>query len=866
MQSALLGTSMIALATALAAPAAFAADSSGTTVEEVIVTGTRTTGVKAANSAAPIQLVGATALTKTGATDLATALTSAVPSLNIDTTGGDMAALSIQAALRGLNPNDTLVLVDGKRRHGTSNLGVDGGSPYSGSATVDLSFIPVSAIDHVEVLTDGAAAQYGTDAIAGVVNVILKKSGDGGQIVGSGSNHYDDQGAAGSWSVNKGFGLGDKGYVNVSLEEHYQAYTTQGVGDTRFQTASGALKTQTDPVENGAFNASDFPHENRVAGTPEYNIYNAEFNAAYELTDYAELYSFGTYGYRGAEHYENYRTPNKVIGCTSTFATCNPTANSSGNGVYGVTYNELPFPTGFDPQEAIRENDYSITGGLRGSVEGWHYDLSSTYGSDNNQIYVLDSGNAQLFPILSAQSPTKIAPQTDFYNGAFIDTESTTTLDLDKDFAVGLASPLNVAFGGEYRRDSYTINAGEPASYFGGGAQSFDGYTPFDQGEHRRTNYAGYIDVAVDPIEHLHVDLAGRYEHYSDFGDATVGKFTARYDFNPKIALRGTVSTGFRAPTLAEEYYSGTNVSPTSAEVQLPANSAAAQVAGFSPLKPEKSTSFSVGFVAHPIDRLQITADFYDIKLSNRIAVTGFIFGTLGPDTLSQGVLNAIKAKGVTLDSGLSYSGIAAFTNAATTTTTGVDVTANYASDFGEYGHVDWTLGFNYDHTQINSINALPSAITSTCPPANTAECAGFDQFPGAPILSPSSISSLTTETPEEKAILQALWSLDKFSVNARVSVYGPTSEENSVNSEGGATFDEKINTTAIFDLDVGYKLTKSIKLDVGANNLFDTIPPKAPTINGKPEDNGRVYSVPYGFSPWGVTGGLYYGRFTYTF
>ena len=856
MKSALLGTSMFALATALAAPAAFAADSSGTTVEEVIVTGTRTTGVKAANSAAPIQLVGATALTKTGATDLATALTSAVPSLNIDTTGGDMAALSIQAALRGLSPNDTLVLVDGKRRHGTSNLGVDGGSPYSGSATVDLSFIPVSAIDHVEVLTDGAAAQYGTDAIAGVVNVILKKSGDGGQIVGTGSNHYDDQGAAGSWSLNKGFGLGDKGYVNVSLEEHYQESTTQGFGDTRFQTPSGAFKAgQTNPEDDNAINAPNSPHENRVAGTPEYNIYNAEFNAAYELTDYAELYSFGTYGYRGAEHYENYRTPSKVSGTTQ---------GPNGHVSTGTTY--YPLPVGFDPQEAIRETDYSITGGLRGSVEGWHYDLSSTYGSDNNQIYVLDSANAQLFPVLAGQSKLEIAPQTDFYNGAFIDTESTTTLDLDKDFAVGLASPLNVAFGGEYRRDSYTINAGEPSSYFGGGAQSFDGYTPFDQGEHRRTNYAGYIDLAVDPIAGLHTDVAGRYEHYSDFGDATVGKFTARYDFNKMIALRGTVSSGFRAPTLAEEYYSGTNVSPTSAEVQLPANSAAAQVAGFSQLKPEKSTSFSVGFVAHPMDRLQITADFYDIKLSNRIAVTGFIFGTLGPDTLSQGVLNAIKAKGVTLDSGLSYSGIAAFTNAATTTTTGVDVTANYASDFGDYGHVDWTLGFNYDHTQINSINTLPAAITGTCPPANAALCASFDQSPGSPILSPSSISALTTETPEEKAILQALWSLDKFTVNARVSVYGPTSEENSVNSESGATFDEKINTTAIFDLDVGYKLTKSIKLDVGANNLFDTIPPKAPTINGKPEDNGRVYSVPYGFAPWGVTGGLYYGRFTYTF
>ena len=358
--------------------------------------------------------------------------------------------------------------------------------------------------------------------------------------------------------------------------------------------------------------------------------------------------------------------------------------------------------------------------------------------------------------------------------------------------------------------------------------------------------------------------MAGRYEHYSDFGGTTVGKFTARYDFNPMIAIRGTISTGFRAPTLEEEYYSGTNVSPTSADVQLPPNSPAAAVAGFAPLKPEKSTNFSVGFVAHPIDHLQITADAYDIKVSNRIAVTGFIFGTLGTSTLSQGVLNAIAAKGVTLDSGLAYTGISVFTNAATTTTTGVDVTANYSSDFDEFGHVDWTLGFNYNHTAIDSVNALPAAITDSC--MATALCVGFGQVPGAPILNASSESALTTEIPEEKAILQALWSLGKFSVNARINIYGETSAINLVNSEGGTPYKEVIPTTAIFDLDVGYKLTKSVKIDVGANNLFGTLPPTAPVINGAPEDNGRVYNVPYGFSPWGVTGGLYYGRVTYTF
>ena len=330
--------------------------------------------------------------------------------------------------------------------------------------------------------------------------------------------------------------------------------------------------------------ASDFPYENKADGTPSYNVYNAEFNAAYKLTDNVELYGFGTFGYRTAKHAGNYRSPNEIVGTTST----------------GTTY--YPLADGFSPEQEINETDYSITGGLRGQVSGWHYDLGTTYGDDDNKLYVVNSANAQLFPVLAAQSATPITAQRNFYNGDFDGTQWATTLDIDKSFPIGLASPLNVAFGGEYRRETFTIGAGEPASYFGGGSQSYDGLTPLDEGEHARTNYAGYIDFAVDPITNLHVDLAGRLEHYSDFGDAQVGKFTARYDFSPMFAVRGTASTGFRAPTLAEEYYSGTNVSPTFADVQLPPNSAAAQLAGFQPLKPEKSINYSVGFVAHPIE------------------------------------------------------------------------------------------------------------------------------------------------------------------------------------------------------------------------------------------------------------------------
>jgi len=819
-----------------------AQDQSGASVSEVIVTGTRQTGVKAADSAAPIEVVGSTALKQTGFTDLADALAASVPSLNVEQNGGDAAALVVQAALRGLNPNDTLVLVDGKRRNTTADLGVDGGSAYSGAAAVDLSFIPVAAIDHVEVLTDGAAAQYGSDAIAGVVNIILKKSSSGGSVSATGGQYYEGDGDTGAWSLNKGFSLGDKGFANVTVEQRYHDFSEQGYGDRRFTNADGSLASGNDAATvAGVQNSTNYPNENKVNGDPDYDVYNVFYNAGYDLGDGVQAYAFGSYGNRNASHYENYRTPEKVEGTTSTGALV------------------LPLPDGFDPREQIKEQEYSFTEGLKGKIYGWNWDLSTVYGEDNDQVYTINSANAQLFPVIQAANATPVNPQRNFYDGAYIGTELTNTLDFDRSFAVGLASPLNVAFGFEQRRDTYGISAGDPAAYYGGGAQSFTGYTLTDQGTHARTNYAIYGDLAADPISHLHLDLAGRYENYSDFGGATVGKVTGRYDFTPDFAVRGTLSTGFRAPTLAEEYYSGTNVSPDSADVQLPPNSPASSQAGFGKLKPETSHNYSVGFVYHPIPRLQITADAYDIIIHDRILVSGFLFGSeegYGANgVVSQGVLNAISARGVTLDSGLSYAGISLFANAANTRTDGVEVTATYASDFDQLGHVDWSLGFNFNQNAVTKLFPLPDAVTN----------ADFGQ---TSFLDKSALSALTNSTPEEKVVLQAYWTLAKWSVNLRETVYGPSSEWVSYDGSGtgDGAFDERIGVTGITDLDIGYKITKSLKLDIGADNLFNTYPPSTPTVGGRPTDGGYVYGVPYAFAPWGNNGGYYYGRVTYTF
>ena len=859
------GAMALLVSAGVAGSAQAAADAApgASSVEEVIVTGTRTSGVKAIDSAAPIQVVGAGALTKVGQPDLVQALSQNLPSFNAQQYGADTAALTLQAALRGISPNDTLVLVNGKRRHTTANLSVDAGSPFSGSATTDLSFIPVDAIDHIEVLQDGAAAQYGSDAIAGVVNIILKNADHGGNITATAGQYYEGDGDTGAWSINKGFNLGPQGFVNVTLEQRYHDFSRQGGADFRLSNPNGTPRAGVDPLNAaGLIGASGSPNVNNIYGDTNSNIYNGFYNAGYDLGDGIQLYSFGSYGNRVASAFENYRVPNRVLACTGTpgnpgMLGAAPDSCASGTLVQ-------PFQHGFSPREEFKEYDYSATGGVKGNFDGWSWDLSTTYGEDHDEVYTINSANPGLFQILQSVEPAAIQPQRNFYDGSFSTTQWTNTLDIDKAFEVGLASPLNVAFGAEQRRDTFRLSSGEPPSFVDGGAQSFIGYFPSNQESQSRDSEAGYIDFALDPIKGLHLDLAGRIEHYSDFGTTEVGKFTFRYDFNPMIAIRGTISSGFRAPTLAEEFYSGTNVAPGFAFGQLPANSSAALLAGFHSLKPEQSDNYSIGFVAHPIDRLQIAVDFYDIELRDRILNTGSIVGfdaSQANPIVSQNVLNALAQDGNKIDlTQLTYAGIQVFTNGASTRTQGIEATANYSSDFDEYGHVDWSVGFNYNDTTITKIFALP-AVDANVPYGQTS------------ILTANSISALTQSAPKEKAILAAYWTLGNWSVNLRETVYGETSELVSFNGTGsgaGAT-DVRIGVTGITDLDVSYKVTKQIKIDIGANNLFDQRPTNIPTIVGsggvlRPADGNNVFREPAQWSPFGINGGYYYGRVTFSF
>jgi iron complex outermembrane recepter protein len=853
MKKILFSTTALALATSVAALpiAAHAADAPAPATEapavasDIIVTGTRTTGTHAADSSAPIELVGASAIANVGQQDLTQVLAQSLPSLNFNAFGGDTANLTLSAALRGLSPNDTLVLINGKRRHTTANLAVLGGSPYSGSATTDLSFVPTAEIGHIEVLQDGAAAQYGSDAIAGVINIITKNADHGGSLTATGGSNYEHGGASAAASANFGFKLGDRGFVNVTGEYKFHNYTQHGTCDRRYFDSSCALTTTNPVIIAGLQANSDYPNVNTINGDARYSLYNLTFNAGYDIADNAHLYAFGSYGNRTAKSYENYRPATKVSGTPSGSET--------------VVY---PLPAGFQPKESIREEDFSLTTGLKGEVSKWNYDLSLTYGRDAVGLYTLDSANPSLFSALQAQSTTPLTGlQRNFYDGQLTNSEWVGNLDITHEFDAGMAKPITLAFGGEWRRGSYSIANGEYASYISGGAQSYPGFAPTDAGSYSRTGWAGYGDIAIDPIVGLHIDVAGRYEHYSDFGSVGTGKFNARYDFSPAFGIRGTFSNGFRAPTLAEEYYSSVNVGPGSTFGQLPPNSSAAQLLGFPKLKPERSTNYSFGFVAHPAPKLQITVDAYQINMRDRIVASGGLFGfnsgyAHNNGIVSEAIQQALISRGVSLADATSYSGINIFSNGANTRTRGVEATANYASDFGEVGKVDWSVGFNYNKTDITKIIGLPSAVYN----ADAGQVSLLDQ---------NAKDGLTTATPRVKTILNALWTHGRLSVNLRETIYGSTSQHLSPDGsgQGANSMLYKIGTTGITDIDVGYKLTSRIRIDVGANNVFDKQAPTLPLAPGTSRPlNGNVYNAPASFTPWGINGGYYYGKVSYVF
>ena len=842
------------IAAADTASADAAADPGG----EIIVTGTRASGITAAESAAPIKVLGAEMIQHVGQPNLNQVLTQLVPSFTAQAFGGDTANLTLSARLRGLSPNHTLVLVNGKRRHGTANLAVLGG-PYQGAATADLDLISPSSIQRIEVLEDGAAAQYGSDAIAGVINIILKDDSEGVSGYGTAGENYSAGGRTYAGTVHFATKLGDDGFVNVTAFHRYHDFTQIGGLDRRVTDTSGALRTTLSALQQTLYaGIPGFPYVNRINGDAQSRLTNLQYNAGYDFGG-VQLYGFGTYSKRIASAYENLRVPDRII--ASPVLGVGGTLGAPGSIVFDPDGDNPP--NGFNPREKIREDDYAATGGLKGDLSGFHYDLSYTYGQDKNLIYTVDSANRSLF------IDTHFTP-TDFYDGFFKATEWTVNADFSKEFELGLAKPLNVAFALEHRNNRYQIGSGDPGSIYKEGGQSYPGFRPSDAGSHSRNNEAVYLDVAAYPVDGLKLDGAVRYEDYSDFGGTTTFKGTGRYDFSDAFALRGTVATGFRAPTLAESYYSATNVSPTSAFVQLPANSAAAKLLGFQNLKPEKSTNFSVGAVVRPASRLTITLDAYQVKIRDRILGTGSLYGSGGGTIVINGttysvnfptVTAAIIANGNVLDPTVSQTGINIFTNGGDTRTRGVDLVVSYASDFGDYGNVNWTVSANYNKTKITSLDLAPAQLTPRT-------AGGVPAPTPIALFDPGAQSNLTTASPRVKVVASAFYTLDKLSATLRGTVYGKSS--NFTTPDGASFYKQKIGTAFIGDIELNYKLTSNFELSVGANNVFNKRPPTVKLVPGTTNfslvNGGNVLDAPLTFSPYGINGGYYYARINFNF
>ena len=565
---------------------------------------------------------------------------------------------------------------------------------------------------------------------------------------------------------------------------------------------------------------------NRIAGDAEYRLYTGSYNFGADLSDTMDFYSFGTIGYKFAQAYENYRVPSLVVGA---------------NGV-------RPRPLGFSPKEATDEIDYAVTTGLAGDGGGWKYDLSTTYGKDNHSISVLNSLNRSLYIDTSTPTRDGFSP-SDFHAGDFIGSQWTTNLDVAVPVEVGMASPLTIAAGAEYREDTFEIKPGDAASRYKEGSQSYPGFALTDAGEHARNSKAVYVDLAVDPITGLQVDAALRYEDFSDFGDTTVAKLTGRYDFNDAVAVRGTVSTGFRAPTLAESFYSATNVSPTAAFVQLPPNSPAAALIGVNGLDPEKSKNLSIGLVLHPMPQMTMTIDAYQIEIEDRIVGSGSLFG-VGGAINSPAVVAAIAANGNILDPTVTQQGISIFTNGLDTKTQGVDFVMTFPTDLGEFGGIDWSLTANYTSTELTRIAPPPSQLAA-----------------GVSLFDRTAIGYLETTAPKYRFIAGADWSWGPFSVNLKEAYYG---ESSLFTSRTGATYYETvIDGTFVTDLDISYSVTDDVKVSVGANNLFNEYPDQ---VNATLRQeyfsvNSNAYVTKYPtFSPFGINGGYYYGKISYSF
>ncbi len=752
-------------------PAGTATDTNG--LQSVIVTGTRGSNRTQFDTMAPVDVFTREDIAAVESSDLNDVLAQLVPSYVVQRLPmADGQVFVRPATLRGLSPDQTLVLVNGRRFHRSALLGA------RGAQAPDLAQIPTSAIKRIEVLRDGASAQYGSDAIAGVINIILDDS-VGTEVSVRHAQYGETDGKANEVNARTGFSVGDGGRLALFAEltrSDPTSRTRQRPDAVAFQAAHPALNVP-NPVQRW--------------GQPELESKRLGYNLTLPLGD-VDVYSHGLFGTSSGTSDFNWRNPD-----TST------TAYNASSAFPGFNLRTL-YPLGFSPQYSNEQDDVQLVAGVRGRfTERLSWDLSASYGRNRIDYDLANSINASMGPL----SPTA------FYLGRLSQAEKIAGANFNYELPLAsLAQPVNIAFGLEARNETYSVKAGDPASYAVGpgaatgldaNANGAPGFSERQAGSWKQDSYAAYLDVEVPLTRRWSVGVASRYEHFSEFGSNVDGKVSARFAATPDFALRGSYSTGFRAPTPGQLNTSSTSQGLDTKTLlvftsgRLANNDPLAVALGAQPLQPEKSKNLSLGFTWKSRAGFSGSVDVYDIKLADR-------FSTSASFTVPAGVANPLR-----------YTSINYFTNDFDTTTQGIDIVGNYLRRVGE-GKLNTTLAWNYNTT---SVDGGKSSVAT-----NAAQRTVFEE-----------------RLPRQKATFSTTYDVGQWSALGRVRHYGAWTD-----STGNATGDifQRFGAIQFLDLAASFKVTDKQTLRFGIDNVLDKYPDEA-TFQAS---RGLIYSrnAPY--------------------
>ena len=738
-------------------------------LEGVTIVGSRSPNRSATQTPVPVDVISMSKVTNTvGQLDVNQLLQFVAPSFNSNRqTGSDGADHVDPASLRGLGPDQTLVLINGKRRHQSSLVNLFG-TRGRGNTGTDLNTIPTAAIDRIEILRDGAAAQYGSDAIAGVINIVLKKTVNEFSVNLNSGVTSEKDGENYGINGNYGFKAGKKGFVNLTTDYLYRGRTNRAEDPNLYE----------DPE-------SDVPR--RFYGDALMKSFSTMYNAQFDLSEKVQLYSFAGFSNRNGDAYAFTRYPDNERNIKSIY------------------------PNGFDPQIISDIKDRSISAGIKTTWNNWKIDLNNTFGYNKFNYTVDHTLNRSIGPT----SPTK------FDAGGFQLSQNVIGIDFNRFFDKTLAAGTNLALGAEFRSENYKIFAGEEGSWKAyseapAGSQGFPGFQPDNATNASRTNFGAFADAEFNFSKQFLLGAAVRFEHYNDFGNTTNGKLTGRYQFSPAFTLRGSASTGFRAPSLAQAYFNTTYtnvVGGVPVEIQLAKNnSAIAQTLGIEALKQERTVNATLGFTSRLASQISFTLDGYYVKIKDRIVLTGSFTEKNSPEIaadLQRFHIGEVKF----------------FTNALDTETWGLDAVFTYATTFGYNQSFSSSLAANFNKLKPGNIKTSPKLAGKSD--------IYFDDREKA---------FLVASAPNSKVNLTFDYRYSKFNTNLRFVRF----DKLQLLDYNYAAYD-KYAARITTDLTFGYAFTKKVSLSIGASNLFNVHPSTSDAVNS---ESGGIYEpVQMGFN-----------------